>query len=153
MNVKDEHIQLADREADSSQTQANGRRIDKRLPRKHGYTAKLREVPAHFMPDWLDRMDQRYATVRKLRERFRALVEDRGGIEELSYAQQTLAKRAIHLEALIETMEAGLLRGDDVDINKYINAINGLTNALRTLGLQKKGRRSAPPKPISKMGG
>jgi len=119
----------------------NGRRIAKRLPRKHGYTAKLKEVPAQFMPDWLERMDQRYSAVRTLRERFRALIADSGGLESLGYAQQTLAKRAIHLEALVESMEARLLRGDEVDVNQYTNALNCLANVLRTLGV-KTSRRS-----------
>lgn len=154
MKAQQHHMQPEENAAGVASIPENGRRIAKQLPRKHGYTAKLKEVPAQFMPDWLDRMDARYATVRRLRERFRALVEDQGGIEQLSYSQQTLAKRAIHLEALAESMEARLLRGDEVDVNQFTNTINCLTNVLRTLGVrsQKKRRPPAVSGPISQIG-
>lgn len=58
-------------------------------------------MPTRFLPDWLERMEQRHLAVRSLRERFHALVADQGGLDRMSYAQQTLAKRTIHLEALI----------------------------------------------------
>ena len=54
-----------------------------RISRKNGHINKLTAVPERFTPDWLERMDARYAAVRVLRERFRALAEDQGGLDQL----------------------------------------------------------------------
>lgn len=159
MNDKAERLNRPGQQPAIDEQTAGPRHLARRLPRlSNGRRGKLREVPARFSPDWLEKMDQRYAAVRTLRERFHSLVADYGGLEELGRAQQTLARRAVWLESMAESMEAQMMAGDPVDSNKYANVINSLTNCLRTLGVKPpKQSRAAGPRdgsvrPISAIG-
>ena len=63
---------------------------------------------------------------------------DLGGVDSLSYQQQSLCERVIHLEALIRGMETRLAQGEDVAPASYAQMINSLVGLYRTLGIERR---------------
>lgn len=95
-------------------------------------------VPAEFRPKFLDTLDGRTQTAKVLRQRLADLVSDLGGESRLSYAKRSLCRRAIWLEAWIETQEASAAEGEDVAIGQQVQAVNALIGILKTLGLDRE---------------
>lgn len=98
-----------------------------------------KDVPPKFVEGFLDELDGRAEIVKTLRRRFRALINDLGG-DGLSYQEKSLAKRAVHLERVIEKTEAILVRGGTVDMNVYLSCINIFTGVLNRLGMRKRAK-------------
>jgi hypothetical protein len=69
-----------------------------------------------------------------------AHAQDAGGRATLSEAQYSLCRRAAGLECEIERMEAGLSRGDEVDLDRYGRASSHLRRILESLGLERKAK-------------
>lgn len=101
---------------------------------------KATELPEQYSADMLAGLDQRFAVVKEFKARLQAFCGDLGGWDTLSYAQRSLAARAIHLEALLERMEADVMAGGAVDPGIYIARINALTNLFNKLGLKRKAK-------------
>jgi len=103
-------------------------------------SALLDELPARYSEDFLAGMDGRVKLVKELRARLRQLQADLGGEAMLSYAKQSLCKRAIFIEARIEDFEARLAQGSDAELGSYIQMTNSLLGLLKTLGLERKAK-------------
>lgn len=99
---------------------------------------KAREVAERYDERFLDDMDGRFETVRTLRQRLAALTNDLGGVANLSYQEQSVCKRAVHLERLIEKKESTLAHGGNVDENAYFSAITTLSSLFSKVGLKRR---------------
>jgi len=93
-------------------------------------------------PDtFLDGIDCRYKATRLLKEKYEALVADLGGPDELSYQETVIARRVIHLEAVIEDFEQGRLDGEQrLEWSAYFSSVNTMTGLLKALGLKRRIR-------------
>ena len=111
--------------------------IGRQMSAKNDTDGKLKDVPASYRPDWLEAMDGRLGTVKVIKERLRALCDDLGGVDAMSYQRRSLAKRVVWLEAMLEQHEAALARGEDVDAGRWTQAVNSLVGLLKTLGLDR----------------
>jgi hypothetical protein len=100
------------------------------------------DVSARFRSGFLDTLDGRVAIAKALRHRLGLLMNDLGGLDELSYQEQSLCKRAIHLERLIEKKEEALASGEPVAEVAYFTSINSLVNVLGKIGTKRR------PKPV-----
>ena len=83
-------------------------------------------------------LDGRVRVARSLRDRLRALTSDLGGVTNLSYQEQSVCKRAVHLERLIEKKESTLAHNGTVDENSYYSAITTLSSLFSKLGLKRR---------------
>lgn len=99
------------------------------------------DMPTEYSPDWLEALDGRTRISRLVNERYQALLDDIG--PDLSYQKQSLAKRAIWLEASIEKQEAAMARGEAVESGVLTQQINSLMGVLKALGLER-GKRDVP---------
>lgn len=102
--------------------------------------AKQSDIPKAYSPDWLEKMDGRTRFAQVVQQRYQDLTADMGGLDSLSYQQRSLAKRIVHLEALIEQQEAALSRGEDIDPGRLSNTTNTLIGLLKAVGLDRKAR-------------
>lgn len=100
-------------------------------------------LPEEFTPKFLDQLDGRTVVARTLRARLGEIMGDLGGEDQLSYAQRSLARRAVWLESWIETQEAEAADGKQVDIGRQVQALNSLVGLWRTLGLERR-QKNAP---------
>ena len=98
------------------------------------------DIPARYSPDFLTGMDGRVRLVKELKARLRQLHADLGGVSTLSYAKQSLCKRAIFIESRIDDFEAKLAQGNEAELGSYIQMTNSLLGLLKTLGLQRKAK-------------
>lgn len=94
-------------------------------------------IPNAYSEDWLSQLDGRTKLAVAVRARYEALTNDLGGHANMSYQRRSLAKRALWTEAVIEQMESGLARGDDVDLGRLTQAVNSLQGLYKTLGLDR----------------
>ena len=101
-------------------------------------SVKAVEVPSRFGERFMHEMDGRSVVARELRDRLRFLTADLGGLNTLSYQEQSLCKRAVHLERLIEQKEMALASGRKVDPNVYFSAITTLSSLFSKLGLKRR---------------
>lgn len=99
---------------------------------------KAQHIPREFSADWIERLDGRTRLAQAVQHRLAALSADLG--DDLSYQRQSLAKRAIWLEALIEQQEAALSRGEEIDTGRMTQAVNSLIGLFRVLGLDRVAR-------------
>ena len=108
--------------------------------RKGQKGSKSADLPVRFSEAFLESMDGRTAIAKELKARLEELMADLGGAESLSYQQRSLAKRAVFLEATIESREAAIAKGETVDLGPLVQATNALIGAFRILGLQRKAK-------------
>ena len=99
---------------------------------------KQSEIPDRYSNDWLEKLDGRTRIAQVVSDRLEALTIDLGGMDNLSYQQRSLAKRAIWMEAVIEQQEAALAKGEEVDQGRLTQAVNSLIGLLKTLGLKRQ---------------
>jgi hypothetical protein len=97
-------------------------------------------LPAEFTSGFMSKLDQRCAMARELKRRMDAVEADLGGAPALTYAQRSLIKRAVFLEAKLEGMEAETARGKSVDSTEYLGMINALRQLWLALGLRRQAR-------------
>jgi hypothetical protein len=105
-----------------------------------GKGTKPREVAQRFRETFLTDLDGRYPVVRGLKHRHACYTSDLGGTENLSAMEQTLVKRIVHLEHLVEQKESALVSGRAVDINEYLSTVNCLSGLLSKIGLRRRAR-------------
>ena len=106
-----------------------------------GKGEKPTEVQKRYEAGFLDSMDGRTEVTRSLRQRLGQLVADLGGVSNLSYMEQSLCKRVVHLERLIEKRELTLAHGGAVDENLQLTTINCLSGLFSKLGLKRRARK------------
>jgi len=99
-----------------------------------------RTPPDRFVVGWLDNLDGRTNLAVELRARYRELTDDLGGADRLSYAQRSLAERALWLEYWLATQERELAAGRDFDVAKWTQAFNSLQGVFAKLGLERQAR-------------
>jgi hypothetical protein len=101
-------------------------------------TGKTSELPDRYSPDWIAKMDGRTTLAKAVTDRLQALQVDLGGPSELSYQEKALCKRIVWLECLIETREAQLAKGEEIDEGKHTQSVNALVGLLKAVGLQRR---------------
>ena len=106
-----------------------------------GKGTKPREVARRFRLSFLSDLDGRYPVVRGPKYRYGCYLADLGGEQNLSTMEQTLVKRIVHLEHLVEQKESVLLRGGAFDVHGYLAAINTLGGLLSKIGLKRRARQ------------
>ena len=100
-------------------------------------TPKEQPVSAKFAHGWLDDLDGRLFLAKELRQRFKTVTNDLGGVDSLSYAQRSLCERALWLEFWLSTQEKDLANGDHFDVSRWIQAANSLQGIFAKLGLER----------------
>lgn len=108
--------------------------------RKGQKSQKPAEIPAKFSENFLEGLDQRCRVAKELKARLDELMQDLGGEGALSYQQKSLCKRAVFLEATIESREAAIAKGETVDLGPLVQAVNSLIGAFRILGLHRRSK-------------
>jgi hypothetical protein len=106
-----------------------------------GKGTKPRQVSKRFRPTFLSDLDGRYPVVRGLKQRFACYLSDLGGVANLSTMEQTIVKRIVHLEHLVEQKESALIAGTGTNINEYLASINTLAGLLAKIGLKRRSRQ------------
>lgn len=125
-----------------------------------GKGTKPRTVAKRFRPSFLSDLDGRYPVVRGLKYRYGCYLSDLGGTANLSTMEQTIVKRIVHLEHLVERKESALIAGTGTDINEYLASVNCLSGLLNRIGLKRRAKqislkdylsanKSEPPQPAS----
>ncbi len=71
-------------------------------------------------------------------------VSDLGGDAAVSRAELELIRRAAGLSVLAAQMEADIVGGENVDVERYTATINAQRRVLTTLGLKRRARDVTP---------
>src|SRR6185437_6216787 len=90
---------------------------------------------------FLSDLDGRYPVVRGLKQRLGCYLADLGGVANLSTMEQTIVKRIVHLEHLVEQKESAIIRGTATDITEYIASVNCLSGLLTKIGLRRRAKQ------------
>lgn len=106
-----------------------------------GKGTKPRAVARRFRPSFLSDLDGRYPVVRGLKYRYGSYLADLGGVATLSTMEQTIVKRIVHLEHLVEQKESALIAGTGTDINEYLSSVNCLSGLLNRIGLKRRAKQ------------
>lgn len=121
-----------------------------------GKGTKPRTVARRFRPSFLSDLDGRYPVVRGLKYRYGCYLSDLGGTANLSTMEQTIVKRIVHLEHLVEQKESAIIRGTATDITEYIASVNCLSGLLNRIGLKRRSKQislrdylNAKPEPLT----
>jgi len=88
------------------------------------------------------RIDGRFLLPRVAKQRYAEICADLGGYDTLSHAQRSIIRRAINLEMWIESVEAQLQRGKQINdlVGLLAQSINTLLGIYRTLGIRRQPR-------------
>lgn len=105
-----------------------------------GKGTKPRTVDKRFRPGFIADLDGRYPVVRGLKHRFACYLADLGGAANLSHMEQTVVKRIVHLEHLVEQKESSLIRGESVEVHSYLASVNTLLGLLSKIGLKRRAK-------------
>jgi hypothetical protein len=98
----------------------------------------LTAVPGSFDPNFIDRLSGRYALTAIVRDRREALTEHCGGAP--SYVQQSLIKRVLWLELIVESFEQQFASGQPLDVGALTQAGNTLKGYYKDLGIKPTAR-------------
>lgn len=104
------------------------------------YLTKEQTPPERYAPNWLDSLDGRTGIAQEMRQRYSALTNDLGGLDRLSYAQRSLAERALWLEYWLAQQERNLATGGEFDVGKWTQAANSLQGIFAKLGLERQAK-------------
>lgn len=102
--------------------------------------SKAQTPPREFQQGWLSQLDNRTALAQTMQDRYRALTNDLGGADRLSYGQRSLCERCLWLEYWLAQQEQRLATDQDFDIGKWTQATNSLQGILAKLGLERKAK-------------
>jgi hypothetical protein len=100
----------------------------------------LATIPDKYSPDFAERLDRRTNIAKAICGRIEAIESDMGGADGLSHARQSLVRRVVWLEAIIEHSEQKLASGEGIDLGGHTQAINSLLGLYRLLGLDRRQR-------------
>ena len=116
-------------------------------------SAKRVEISTKFTPRFLSELDGRTAVVRELTRRLNELIADLGGSTSMSYQELALARRGIHLEARLESLEAAFAEGTESggSLINYTVASNALLGIFKALGIRKQTPRVTLEEHLGKM--
>lgn len=95
-------------------------------------------------PLMLRGVDGRSVVARRYRDVAIALADDLGGQDRLSEPTKILVRQAAALTVQVESLQAKIVTGEDVDLEQLTRLSNVLGRTLQRLGLKKP-----PPKPSS----
>ena len=109
------------------------------MPRGKG--EKPTDLTGRYDEDFLAQMDGRVRVAKSLRERLGALVSDLGGMAALSYQEQSLCKRIVHIERLIEKDELTLAHNGTIDRHAHFAALTTLSSLFSKLGLKRRAKQ------------
>jgi hypothetical protein len=110
-------------------------------------TSKATQPPAKFSPNFLAKMDRRFALARELETAYQELISDQGGIENLSHAKKALCEKFVWLECILRKTESQIASSDEdseqitVLLSRWIQAVNSLQGLCRQLGIERKAKR------------
>jgi hypothetical protein len=99
---------------------------------------RLATIPPTYTPDFVERLDGRTKLATIIPARIAAIESDLGGTESLSHFRKSLVRRAVWLEAVVETFEQGLACDRLTDLGAYTQAINSMLGIYRQLGLERR---------------
>ena len=100
------------------------------------------EISEKFNADFMAELDGRVKVSKTLRQRLGSLASDLGGIEQLSYREQSISRRCVHLERQVERFEMTLAHGGTLpDFQSYLSAITTLSSLYSKLGKQDLKRQ------------
>jgi hypothetical protein len=85
-----------------------------------------------------------FAASRRYGEIVEALVNDQGGADHLSEARLQLIHRFAAYALLAEQIEAGLMRGDEINVGEHASVCNMLMRIGQTIGLDRISHRAVP---------
>jgi hypothetical protein len=85
-----------------------------------------------------------FAASRRYGEIVAALINDQGGADDLSEARLQLVRRFAAYALLAEQMEAGLMRGDEINVSEHALACNMLVRIAHSIGLDRISHRGTP---------
>jgi len=85
-----------------------------------------------------------FAVSRRYGEIVEALVKDQGGADNLSEARLQLVRRFAAYAFLAEQMEAGLMRGDEINVSEHTLVCKMLVQLSQSIGLDRKSHRGMP---------
>ena len=100
----------------------------------------LATLTSEYRPDFVERLDGRTILANVIPRRIDSIETDMGGAEGLSYARRSLVRRAVWLEAVVETYEQNLAKDRTIDLGAYTQSINSLLGLYRLLGLERRQR-------------
>jgi hypothetical protein len=89
--------------------------------------------------------DMRGPWARRLRDVLSLHLSDLGGLDMVSEAEKSLARRAAVLTVQLEKMESKFSVGDDDDLDLYQRTAGNLRRLLESLGLQRRQREVSTP--------
>ncbi len=101
-------------------------------------------VPKGYTRNVLDDLDGRFKPVREVKERARQIMNELGGVDQLSCQRQSLVWRFVCLEGWIQDQERRMLQGEAVDEARWLMALNSFTGLLQRIGLERKARQISP---------
>ena len=100
----------------------------------------MAELPQRYAADWIEKLDGRTTLAKVVQSRLAELQADLGGLHSLSYQERSLTRRAVWLEALIESREAALARGEEIEEGAHVQSVNALMGVWKALGLQRRAK-------------
>ena len=98
------------------------------------------DLPQRYSADWIEKLDGRTTLAKVVQSRLAELQADLGGLQSLSYQERSLTRRAVWLEALIESREAALARGEEIEEGAHVQSVNALMGVWKALGLQRRAK-------------
>lgn len=103
--------------------------------------AKTKQLPEKFQAGFLNALDGRTELARALRDNYKAIVEDIGGVAEVGHVKSALVERFVWLEATLQTIEQDMATGA-IDrseaVSRWIQAVNALTGLAKVLGVDRR---------------
>jgi hypothetical protein len=95
---------------------------------------------AAILPD----VDGRTVLGRRYRDLVEALVVDQGGPDRLSEAKLQLCRRFSAAAVLAEQMEAGLVRGEPINLSEHATLCSSLVRLAARIGINRVPRNVTP---------
>ena len=102
--------------------------------------AKSKTAPDKYSSNWLDSLDKRTGLAQEIHARYKALSDDLGGHDQLSYQKRALVSRVLFIELSIQQQEQELAAGGEMDAGRYTQQVNSLLGLLKTLGLDRQNK-------------
>ena len=106
--------------------------------------AKRKRIAKKYEPGFLVRLDMRLQTAQILNSAFQEVVDDMGGIENLSHTQLALAERFVFLEYVLRRLEERIALSPKKSaklISRWIQGLSSLTGLARAIGLERRTKK------------
>jgi|SRR5580765_2046342 len=98
----------------------------------------LAQLPADYVPDFMERLDMRTVLGRAVADRYHAVLSDLGGEDNLTTVKRSLARRFTWFEVMLEGMECRMASGQQIDIGSWTQLTNSWLGIARMLGLERR---------------